>query len=417
MDKQTIENELINSYLEAENAKKLNLDFKEKKAIFNNYYDQLVEIEPSLTPAKVANFISDQLKAEYGKIYFLVFNMRLESITLPLNEVLLTVDIRKAGTFQKPDVDNLMPDDMHIIDPSGKVEADVEVYFGVAFVVTNLTKQPITIEYRLEYPPMTNPDTGKTNTGSSEKIKFDPGATEKGHYYYFLDEWEMVEGAWEFSYTAPNGMRLSKIFDVKKNILSKKIEAKTDLPKQEPHQRKSFYYLEMIAEPGGMSEVFEMVSGSAENIKNMITSRIKTAMGFYALLSYGQTILIHKYIDGVRTNSIDAHQFLKVNIPNKLSASFSEDNKPVILDIDGKPIDKSSLVDFLFDYVAFDESTETVFWGDWESKLGALTGDIASSQEEIYFDGNILTADTVNEFNSGESYSIEEFMEICKKPV
>jgi hypothetical protein len=178
---------------------------------------------------------------------------------------------------------------------------------------------------------------------------------------------------------------------------------------------KSFYYLEMIAEPGGMREYFQMVSGSAESISQMIIARIKTDFGFYALLSYGQTIQIKRYLDGKYENMVDIHPFLQVTVPEKLTAYFTEEGEPVIRDMEGKEISEGEVSDMLFDYNAYEEASETVILGDWEVKLGELTGDILKSHEEVKLDGNLFSANIVYELESGEEYSLEEFLEITKQ--
>jgi hypothetical protein len=183
---------------------------------------------------------------------------------------------------------------------------------------------------------------------------------------------------------------------------------------KEPQFSKSFYYLEMFVEPGGMREDFKMVSSSAENISKMIIARIKTYLGFYALLSYGQTIRVHRYTNGKGDSVVDIHPFLQVTVPEKITASFTEEGQPFIRDMEGKPVTDDYLSNLVFDYNAYEEKTETIILGDWENKLGALKGELLSEQEEINIDGTLLVADKVYEFESGEEYSLEEFLEIAK---
>lgn len=178
---------------------------------------------------------------------------------------------------------------------------------------------------------------------------------------------------------------------------------------------KSFYYLEMIVEPGGMNEYFQMVSGSAENIRKMITARIKTYLGFYALLSYGQTIRVHRYIDGKCENMIDIHPFLQVTVPGKITAYFTEEGESVIRDMEGNPVSDAYVSDLVFDYSAYGEKTETVILGDFEGKLGALSGSVLLEHEEVFFNENVYPSDHVYEIESGEEYSLEEFLEIAKE--
>lgn len=182
-----------------------------------------------------------------------------------------------------------------------------------------------------------------------------------------------------------------------------------------PLFEKSFYYLEMIAEPGGMREYFQMVSGNAEHIRQMIIARIKTDFGFYALLSYGQTIEVQRYINGKYENTVDIHSFLQVTVPGKLTAYFTKEGKPVIRDMERKTISEGELSDMLFGYNAYEEASGTVILGDWTIKLGELTGEILNSYEEVKLNGNIFTADIVYEIESGEEYSLEEFLEIAKE--
>lgn len=183
---------------------------------------------------------------------------------------------------------------------------------------------------------------------------------------------------------------------------------------KEPQISKSFYYLEMFVEPGGMTEDFKMVSSSADNISQMIIARIKTHLGFYALLSYGQTIKVHRYTNGKCEAMVDIHPFLKVTVPEKITASFTEEGQPIIRNMEGNPVTDGYLSDLLFDYNAYEEKTETVILGDWENKLGGLIGELLSEQEEINIDGTLLVADKVYEFEYGEEYSLEEFLEIAK---
>jgi tetratricopeptide (TPR) repeat protein len=184
---------------------------------------------------------------------------------------------------------------------------------------------------------------------------------------------------------------------------------------KEQQLSKSFYYLEMFVEPGGMVEDFKMVSSSAKNISQMIIARIKTHLGFYSLLSYGQTIRVHRYTNGKGDGVVDIHPFLQVTVPEKITASFTEEGQPVIRDMEGKPVTDSYLSDLVFDYNAYEENTETVILGDWENKLGGLIGELFSEQEEINIDGTLFVADKVYEFESGEEYSLEEFLEICEE--
>lgn len=183
---------------------------------------------------------------------------------------------------------------------------------------------------------------------------------------------------------------------------------------KDPQLSKSFYYLEMFAEPGGMREDFKMVSSSAENINQMIIARIKTHLGFYALLSYGQTMRVHRYTNGKCDGMVDIHSFLQVTVPDTLVAYFTEEGEPVVRDMEGKPVTEGYLSDLLFDYNAYEEQTETVILGDWENKLGVLKGELLLEQEEINLDGTVYMADKVYEFESGEEYSLEEFLEIAK---
>lgn len=184
---------------------------------------------------------------------------------------------------------------------------------------------------------------------------------------------------------------------------------------KEPQLSKSFYYLEMFVEPGGMVEDFKMASSSAKNISQMIIARIKTHLGFYALLSYGQTIRVHRYTNGKCEAMVDIQPFLQVTVPDKLVAYFTEEGEPVVKDMEGKPVTDGYLSDLVFDYNAYEEKTETVILGDWENKLGGLIGELLSEQEEINIDGTLLVADKVYEFESGEEYSLEEFLEICEE--
>jgi len=184
---------------------------------------------------------------------------------------------------------------------------------------------------------------------------------------------------------------------------------------KEPQLSKSFYYLEMFAEPGGMREDFKMVSSSVKNISQMIIARIKTHLGFYALLSYGQTIRVHRYTNGKYDAMVDIHPFLKIIIPEKLVAYFTEEGEPVVRDMEGKTVTEGYLSDLLFDYNAYEEKTETVTLGEWETKLGVLKGELLLEKEEINLDGTVYMADKVYEFESGEEYSLEEFLEIAKE--
>jgi hypothetical protein len=178
---------------------------------------------------------------------------------------------------------------------------------------------------------------------------------------------------------------------------------------------KSYYDLKMYVEPGAMREAFHMVSGKAENIRQAILARIKTYSGFYTLLSYGQTIEVQRFTNGILEATVDIHPFLKLIVPNELTASFAEDGQYVIRDMQGNSIPKNILSDLLFDYFAYGEETETVFLADWETKLGPLSGDIIlESEEYVGDDGNLYNADTVIEDESGEEYTLEEFLNIAK---
>ncbi len=178
---------------------------------------------------------------------------------------------------------------------------------------------------------------------------------------------------------------------------------------------KSFYYLKMLAEPGGMREDFRMISSDTEKLRQMLLTRIKASLGFYALLSYGQTIRITCYTAGEQTDFVDIHPFLNITVPGKLTASFTEGGTPVIKGEDGNTATDGYVSDLLFEYRAYDEETETVQLGDWEGQLGALTGEPLVLQEEVEIDGVFLTADRVYELESGEDYSLEEFIAMTKE--
>ncbi|MDF2883535.1 MAG: yrrB 2 [Clostridiaceae bacterium] len=167
---------------------------------------------------------------------------------------------------------------------------------------------------------------------------------------------------------------------------------------KEPQSSKSFYYLEMSVEPGGMREDFKMVSSCAENISKIIIARIKTHLGFYALLSYGQIIRVNRYTNGKCEATVDIHPFIQVTVPEKLVAHFTEEGELVVRDMEGKPVTEGDLSDLLFDYNAYEEKAETVILGDWENKLGELKGELISEKEEINLDGTVYIADKVYEF-------------------
>lgn len=179
---------------------------------------------------------------------------------------------------------------------------------------------------------------------------------------------------------------------------------------------KSYYHLQMFVQPGGMREYFQMVSGSAGHIREMIIARIKSGFGLYALLSYGQTIRVQKFTGGILEAEVDILPFLRITVPNELTAFFTEEDRPVIRDMDGNPIPEGDLAGLLFDYIAYEEEAETVILGDWETRLGALTGDVVSEQEEfVNGEGTVFTADMVYEEESGEEFPLAEFLMMAKE--
>lgn len=184
---------------------------------------------------------------------------------------------------------------------------------------------------------------------------------------------------------------------------------------QKEGQGKSFYYLQILAEPGGMREDFRIISSDTEKLRQLLLTKIKASMGFYALLSYGQTIRVTRYVNGEQTTILDLHPFLHITVPGKLTASFTEEGIPVIRDGAGNKATEGYVSDLLFEYRAYDEETETVQLGDWEGQLDALTGGLVAWQEEVEIDGVFLTADRVYELESGEDYSLEEFITMIRE--
>ncbi|WP_438448575.1 tetratricopeptide repeat protein [Gorillibacterium sp. sgz5001074] len=179
---------------------------------------------------------------------------------------------------------------------------------------------------------------------------------------------------------------------------------------------KSYYHLHMFVEPGGMREYFQMVSGSAGHIREMIIARIKSGFGLYALLSYGQTIRVQRFAIGILETEVDILPFLRITVPNELTASFTEEGHPVIRNMEGNPIPEGDLAGLLFDYIAYEEEAETVILGDWETRLGALTGDVVSEQEEFMNgEGTVFKADMVYEEESGEEFLLADFLMMAKE--
>lgn len=178
---------------------------------------------------------------------------------------------------------------------------------------------------------------------------------------------------------------------------------------------KSFYYLEMRAEPGGMREDFRMVSVHGGSLRQMMTARLKAGLGFYALLSYGQTIRVTRYTAGKQTEVLDIRPFLKITVPGKLTAAFTEEGEPVIQDAAGNTAAAGYVSELLCEYRAYEEEAETVWLGDWEGRLGALTEELLDEQEEVEIEDVFLRADRVYELESGENYSLEEFVAMIKE--
>ena len=130
---------------------------------------------------------------------------------------LFNISISKAGVFKKPKNDDFEPSEMKFIDESGNVNAAKNVYFGVIVRVENFTEEDIEVFYELKYPPMTDPSNTETSTESNDILIFEPGITFVSQYYYFLDDWEMVEGTWIFSFTGLEDKKAEQRFEVTKN--------------------------------------------------------------------------------------------------------------------------------------------------------------------------------------------------------
>ncbi|MNC14531.1 hypothetical protein D3C75_623140 [compost metagenome] len=125
---------------------------------------------------------------------------------------------------------------------------------------------------------------------------------------------------------------------------------------------------------------------------------------------------MQRYTGDVLEAEVDILPFLHITVPNELTASFTEDGPPVIRDMEGNPIPKGDLAGLLFDYIAYEEEAETVILGDWETGLGALTGDVVTEQEEfVNGEGNAFTADIVYEEESGEEFPLTEFLMMAKE--
>lgn len=181
----------------------------------------------------------------------------------------------------------------------------------------------------------------------------------------------------------------------------------------ESRMNQSFYGLQMIAEPGGMVEHFRMVSATAAPIRQLLTARLKTDLGYYALLSYRETFRVERYSKGELAASADVRPFIEVKIPGKLIASFTEDGTPVIRSAEGIPMTDEEVSDLLFDYRAYAEADETLFMGDWEQALGDLDGEPLLEGQEVEIGGVSLIEGRIYEWESGQEYTLEEFMEIA----
>lgn len=203
-----------------------------------------------------------------------------------------------------------------------------------------------------------------------------------------------------------------------------------------PVTDKSFYLLEMFVEPGAMREYIRFASGSIEHVMQVLIACIKGGLGFYKLLSYGQHIRLHRFEHGQKVLGVNLLPFIMVTVPGQLTATFAETGQLNLLDMVGRALPASMekvavkkhkwtgatyevkesisrdeyLSNLLWEYRAFCEVEETVFITPFNEVIGALEGSPLASGEEAKTVADIFTGDVVEEVESGETCSVEDYL-------
>lgn len=203
-----------------------------------------------------------------------------------------------------------------------------------------------------------------------------------------------------------------------------------------PITDKSFYVLEMFVEPGAIREYIRFASGNLQHIQQVLIACIKGGLGFYKLLSYGQHIRLHRFEHGQKVLGVNLLPFIMVTVPGQLTATFAETGQLNLLDMMGRALPalmekvavkkhkrtgatyevKESisrdeyLSNLLWEYRAFCEVEETVFITPFNEVIGALEGSPLASGEEAETVADIFTGDVVEEVESGETCSVEDYL-------
>lgn len=203
-----------------------------------------------------------------------------------------------------------------------------------------------------------------------------------------------------------------------------------------PVTDKSFYVLEMFVEPGAMREYIRFASGSIEHVMQVLIACIKGGLGFYKLLSYGQHIRLHRFEHGQKVLGVNLLPFIMVTVPGQLTATFAETGQLNLLDMVGRALPASMekvavkkhkwtgatyevkesisrdeyLSNLLWEYRAFCDVEETVFITPFNEVIGALEGSPLASGEEAETVADIFTGDVVEEVESGETCSVEDYL-------
>lgn len=203
-----------------------------------------------------------------------------------------------------------------------------------------------------------------------------------------------------------------------------------------PVTDKSFYVLEMFVEPGAIREYIRFASGNLQHIQQVLIACIKGGLGFYKLLSYGQHIRLHRFEHGQKVLGVNLLPFIMVTVPGQLTATFAETGQLNLLDMVGRALPASMekvavkkhkrtgatyeakesisrdeyLSNLLWEYRAFCEVEETVFITPFNEVIGALEGSPLASGEEAETVADIFTGDVVEEVESGEMCSVEDYL-------
>jgi hypothetical protein len=163
---------------------------------------------------QLAEKISDKRLIVFGASYCRILRLRKIDKIDHFSGKNSLIAFKEAGLMEiLTKEEEPIADDIIFIDKSKNIMADYNVYFGVMMLFTNWSEDVKYVEYKLIHPPLNDPESGIINS-SIETIAIAPGTTQKGFYYYFMEEWEMIEGKWIFLFTDSYGDSVQQEFNV-----------------------------------------------------------------------------------------------------------------------------------------------------------------------------------------------------------